>query len=443
MVPIHELIDKDGDARKKIAVVGDAMIDSWCDGEPEGFSQEDCIVYRHVQAVGTPGGAANAARQLTHWRADVRLISPIAAPYLGHFADVNDELCFPCESMPEKWRYRSPGGKVMFRADHGDRFTHASDSPDWCKRMLTHVAKGNFDAVLLADYDKGFLDLITIQELIELCAWKNIPIVVDAKRPIDTYKGAIIKANMHYARGMGDGDLHVITRGPLSPLVGAGALYQLPDVPCRNHVGAGDCFAAHLTLGLAHGMDLGSAAFVAYSAGRVYVQHDLARPPWPHEIARDSGGSTGKLITPSPEGLEALRLSVGDKIVIFTNGVFRVPHAGHAWYLRWARSQGDLLVVGVNDDKSAKIAKGPENFVLPIEERVEWLTSLECVDWVIPFPWPDPIPLIKELKPDVLVKGAEYAGRRVPGDDMVRRVLFAPADAYPRHCTDLVGEFRK
>ena len=106
-------------------------------------------------------------------------------------------------------------------------------------------------------------------------------------------------------------------------------------------------------------------------------------------------------------------------ILVFTNGVFDLLHAGHVRLLEFARSHGDRLVVGVNSDASVRRIKGPDRPIIPVEERVEILRSLRCVDKVRIFDEDTPVPLIRRLRPDVLVKGPACKGAAIPGAQLV------------------------
>jgi rfaE bifunctional protein nucleotidyltransferase chain/domain len=106
----------------------------------------------------------------------------------------------------------------------------------------------------------------------------------------------------------------------------------------------------------------------------------------------------------------------GGKRIVFTNGVFDLLHPGHVELLEFARSQGDLLVVGVNDDASVRRLKGEKRPIFPLAERLEVLAALQCVDYVIPFGEDTPLELIRALGCiDVLVKGGDYAPEDVVG----------------------------
>jgi rfaE bifunctional protein nucleotidyltransferase chain/domain len=107
------------------------------------------------------------------------------------------------------------------------------------------------------------------------------------------------------------------------------------------------------------------------------------------------------------------------KSIVFTNGCFDFLHVGHVRYLKAAKAQGDVLVVGLNSDDSVRQIKGARRPVVPEDERAEILASLACVDFVTLFDEPDPAMLIRFLMPDVLVKGADWAMDAIVGRDIV------------------------
>jgi D-beta-D-heptose 7-phosphate kinase/D-beta-D-heptose 1-phosphate adenosyltransferase len=115
--------------------------------------------------------------------------------------------------------------------------------------------------------------------------------------------------------------------------------------------------------------------------------------------------------------LENLRAN--GKRIVFTNGCFDLLHAGHLRYLEKAKALGDLLVVGVNNDSSVQRLKGPERPILPLAERMEILSGLECVDYVISFDESTPLELISFLKPTLLVKGGDWTKETTVGREVV------------------------
>jgi rfaE bifunctional protein nucleotidyltransferase chain/domain len=107
------------------------------------------------------------------------------------------------------------------------------------------------------------------------------------------------------------------------------------------------------------------------------------------------------------------------KKIVFTNGCFDIIHAGHVDYLEKAKSLGDFLVVGLNSDESVKRLKGPTRPVNPVDQRKKVLQALKPVDLVIVFEEDTPERLIKEIKPDVLVKGGDWKTENIVGADFV------------------------
>lgn len=116
--------------------------------------------------------------------------------------------------------------------------------------------------------------------------------------------------------------------------------------------------------------------------------------------------------------------------IVFTNGCFDIIHAAHVRLLKFARSQGDILVVGVNDDASVTRLKGPGRPILPLDQRLRVLAGIAAVDYVIPFEEDTPAALIELFRPEVLVKGSDYTVQEVVGHEAVLgwggRVQLAP-----------------
>jgi D-beta-D-heptose 7-phosphate kinase/D-beta-D-heptose 1-phosphate adenosyltransferase len=195
-----------------------------------------------------------------------------------------------------------------------------------------------------------------------------------------------------------------------------------------------------LGMALASGADYETAIALANVAGGLEVEKIGVATVTRDEILRDllHGSVTAHNFTSGGEKVVALpalsreiesRRKLGQRIV-FTNGCFDILHAGHVEYLQSARSQGDVLVVGLNSDASVRRLKGPDRPVNPIDARVRVLTSLHAVDYVTVFDEATPLELIKALRPDVLVKGADYRKEDVVGAEFVEsyggKVYLAP-----------------
>jgi rfaE bifunctional protein nucleotidyltransferase chain/domain len=114
------------------------------------------------------------------------------------------------------------------------------------------------------------------------------------------------------------------------------------------------------------------------------------------------------------------KLRESGKRIVFTNGCFDILHAGHVRYLSDARKKGDILVLGLNSDASVKSIKSDSRPVVSQDQRAEVLAGLACVDYITVFDEPDPLALIRAIKPDVLVKGADWEEKKIIGSDLVK-----------------------
>ena len=126
-----------------------------------------------------------------------------------------------------------------------------------------------------------------------------------------------------------------------------------------------------------------------------------------------------KIVTVEGYARSADKLRESGKKIVFTNGCFDILHAGHVRYLTAARSQGNVLVVGLNSDLSVKMIKGHGRPIIDQAHRSEVLSGLSCVDYIILFDEADPLALISAVKPDVLVKGADWEAENIVGADVV------------------------
>jgi len=134
------------------------------------------------------------------------------------------------------------------------------------------------------------------------------------------------------------------------------------------------------------------------------------------------------------------------KKVVFTNGCFDIIHAGHVRYLKKAKALGGILVVGLNSDSSIKKIKGETRPIVKQKDRAEVLSALTSVDYVVIFNDPTPIKLIEAIKPDVLVKGADWKRGSIVGEEILKTYKGKIARiklAKGRSTTDIVGKILK
>lgn len=129
--------------------------------------------------------------------------------------------------------------------------------------------------------------------------------------------------------------------------------------------------------------------------------------------------SLNNIIKPEDIKKKLSKFKAESKTIIFTNGCFDIIHAGHISYLNEAKALGDLLIVGLNSDESVSRLKGKDRPIVNETDRAYILANLKPVDYVVLFNEDTPYELIKKIKPDILVKGADYEGKSIAGSDIV------------------------
>lgn len=274
---IEKLIAACRKTPKRILVIGDGMTDIYVYGRMESC-QDECYKFVETKCrVSCPGGAANASNSLRYWQnVEFSCLSDI---HLGL----------------TRIRFISDG-KCILRHDNDEvRRPYPEEFAAIREEAMRKIKTWEPHAILISDYDKGLMPWEFIHSVIEICNHQKIPCIADAKRGPGVYRGAIIKANNAWgARNTGDwlvGAKYVETNGCDPPNVWQNSgwvfdcnLAESHPVKCVNHVGAGDCFAAHLTLALAYDFTLADAALIAHEAGRVYTNYLHNAPPQPIEI---------------------------------------------------------------------------------------------------------------------------------------------------------------
>ena len=439
-----------------VLVVGDVMLDRYIHGRTDRLSQEAPVPV--VQIDGSEdslGGAANVALNVVSLGGRCTLVGAVGddpngraiAELLAGAGIEADLVVVPGWRTTLKERIVSRR-KQLLRMDF-ELPLPAEMADAVASRAAKHI--GAADAVILEDYDKGAL--ATPGHIIELARKQAVPTVADPKfKPFAEYRGVyILKPNRaEFQQALGhwpdEPDLHkagctmarqcgvdaiALTRGAdgLTLFQANGETQHLPaaSVDVYDSTGAGDTVAA--TLGICTALDwpLAESVRTANVAGGVVCAKSGTAAASVDELNGAIHAHNRRDNEREPAALPRTRLADavaaaqrrGERIV-FTNGCFDILHAGHVGYLNEASQLGDRLIVAVNDDASTRRLKGGGRPVNRLEQRMRVLEGLTAVDWVVPFSDDTPEALLAEIRPDVLVKGGDYAIDDVVGADFVR-----------------------
>ncbi|MCQ1955939.1 D-glycero-beta-D-manno-heptose 1-phosphate adenylyltransferase [Arthrobacter sp. zg-Y826] len=425
---------------KTIVVVGDVLLDTDISGSARRLSPDAPVPVVDVDDVGRrAGGAGLVARLLERDGRRVHLVTVLSDD------DASGQLrtalagipltCGPSEApTPVKTRIRA-GTHAVVRFDQG---CSPAPVPAVTAQMLSVVAAA--DAVVVSDYGRGLTANPALRDLLGTLA-RRIPVVWDPHPAgADPVPGvAAVTPNLAEAlsaageaRGGVPAALRaaeklltrwqsqsvVLTMGAQGalalPAAGLAQILPAPKISAEDTCGAGDRFAASLTVRLLDGDGLETAAEAAVQAAASFLA---------------AGGVAGleaedplqMFVSGTPDAMAtAARVRERGGTVVATGGCFDLLHAGHARTLLAARGLGDCLIVCLNSDDSVRRLKGEQRPIIGAEDRAELLQSLECVDGVLVFEEDTPAAVLERLRPDIWVKGGDYREDQLPEAALIR-----------------------
>jgi len=447
-------------------VVGDFMLDQLVYGHADRLSPEAPVPVLHVQREeNRPGGAANVCLDLIAMKGEVHAVGVTGDDREADLlraalaaAGVQAESLVTDGSRPTTVKrsliglaqHRHP--QKMFRVDYESR----SPLPEAVgERLVAHVERllGSAQVVCIEDYNKGVCTPAVCQAVIAAARRRGVPVLVDpaAIEDYSKYRGAsTITPNRTEATGAtGDKlppeaapalfapiaerllrelelDAAVITldkHGSLLLELGARGEGEAVVVPTDARqvydvTGAGDMVLAALAAARANGIGWLDAVRFANAAAGLEVEVFGVVPMPLEKIHREcllrEHGAMGKQRTLEQVLVEVSALRNEGKRIVFANGCFDMLHPGHVSLLSRAAELGDFLIVAVNDDASVLRHKGEGRPVQTVADRAAMLSALSCVGAVIVFGEDTAVPLVRAIRPDVLVKGRQYDAGKVP-----------------------------
>ncbi|MBI1238105.1 MAG: bifunctional D-glycero-beta-D-manno-heptose-7-phosphate kinase/D-glycero-beta-D-manno-heptose 1-phosphate adenylyltransferase HldE [Alphaproteobacteria bacterium] len=444
----------------KVLCVGDLMLDRYVYGSVERISPEAPIPVLSVEReIAMLGGAGNVARNVAALGGTLHLVAAVGADAAGreveallHAEPRLKTSLVRLMARPTTVKSRLVAGtQQIVRADREDS---SPLSPGESKAVISAALRALADVqvVILSDYAKGVLSPDITATLIAAAREAKVPVIVDPKSSdFARYHGAnLLTPNareLAIASGLPVGsdaaaagaaqsilarvdiDAILVTRSEhgmtlvqrgAAPIHLSAHAREIADVS-----GAGDTVLASLGLAVAAGASLAEAARLANHAAGIVVGKVGTATVHPDELldalqAERLRGSDTK--TRSRGALldlvaqwRARGLTIG-----FTNGCFDLLHPGHVSLLAQAKANCDRLIVGLNDDASVRRLKGPSRPINGETARATVLGSLQSVDAVTLFAEDTPLALIEAIRPDVLVKGADYTIDKVVGADFVQ-----------------------
>ncbi len=443
-----------GSKKVSVLVVGDLMLDEYLYGTIDRISPEAPVgVLDWCSLSSTLGGAANVANNLAHLGCEVFLAGIVGQDQKGQqlFQLAQDVgihtsgiIFDPGRPTTVKTRIISHGHQVL-RIDREVR-TQLEEAQGRALLGYAHQWMSRVDGIILSDYAKGVLGPGLCKSLISAARAEGLPILVDPKgEDFSKYRGTfLLTPNKQEVRqatqipvqteaqlrqavarlfSLVDCQAVLVTRGEEGM-----SLYRAegPEAHIKTEVrdvfditGAGDTVISMLGRVLFAGHDLLSAARLANIAAGVKIGKLGTAVVDPEEVLgwlrQRENQCRGKIVEQFELKQLVSHTRSQNKKVVFTNGCFDLLQVGHVQFLQKAKALGHILVVAINDDSSVRKIKGDMRPLITAADRARIIAALESVDYVITFSELTPLRLIKELRPDVLVKGGDYKLHEVVG----------------------------
>ena len=448
------------DKKPNILVIGDLMIDHYLWGTCDRISPEAPVQVVNVKKESSVlGGAGNVINNLFALGAKVDVISVVGDDLVANeLKDLFDNINVSRNGLiVEKNRKTSKKSRLIasqqqvLRYDMESIDDISSQSSDKILNKLKEDIK-KYDSIILSDYGKGVLTSSLTKEIIKLANENKVKVLADPKgKDYSKYKGAYtLTPNKKEAieatnidikdeesliialKSLQDTcelELALITLSEQGIAVFDDNLRVKPTVAREVYdvTGAGDTVIASIAFALGNNLDIDeSIAFANLAAGVVVGKLGSATATldeiYEYESSLHKSNSSSHIKTFKEIEKLAIKFHELGKKIVFTNGCFDILHAGHVKYLEEAKSYGDILILGLNADSSVRKLKGPTRPINNQDDRAYILASLESVDYVVIFEEETPYELIKLIKPHVLVKGGDYEGKDVVGQDIANEL---------------------
>jgi D-beta-D-heptose 7-phosphate kinase/D-beta-D-heptose 1-phosphate adenosyltransferase len=458
----------------KVLLVGDFMLDSYIYGDALRISPEAPVqVLKVVRREYAGGGASSVAADVTTLGAQCFCIGVVgndtnARKLMDILKGLGAETggIIEIEGRPTITKERIVGlaqhrhRQQLLRVD--DECTEPLAETDYQRLLEVYQEQlSQCDVVCLQDYNKGLMEPSFCQQLITLARKAGKKILVDppAHPDYSKFSGATLitpnRKETSHAVGFEIDTIADAQKASLQlreqlkldtvviTLDKEGAYLRTHDMAKQLSIlprtvydvtGAGDMMLATLAVALAAGQDEETALQLANIASGLEVEKfgvaTVSVDEIVNEIISTHQGKTGK-IHDAEELVKHLDYHRQQKEkIVFTNGCFDVLHRGHIEYLKFCKDQGDVVVLGLNSDNSVRQLKGPDRPVNNQHDRAAVLAAMESIDYITIFDELDPLELVKQVRPDILVKGADWGDKGVIGREFVEsyggRVELAP-----------------
>ncbi len=447
----------------RVLVIGDLMLDTYHIGGVKRISPEAPVpVVQVKRSYSVLGGAANVARNLIGLGAIPLVVGVVGDDVNGEvvrkmFVDLDVDCFLSRSEAPTITKMRVIGNdQQVVRIDFEQDNASLDDAIQTALIAQIEQRIPQCEIVVISDYGKGLCSETLCHQVIEVARAQGKVVIVDPKgTQWSKYRNAtIVTPNIKELSEVIGAELsnedaplaqaaaEVIDRYDIASLLVTrsekGLSYIAQDqnivIPTEAREvfdvsGAGDTVVATLAAAMGAGLSLNDSIYLANKAAGVVVGKMGTSPilfrELRAEVSEHRGGGE-KIVARENLGELLQFLREQQSSIVFTNGCFDILHRGHVTYLERAKSLGDTLILGLNADSSVRRLKGEGRPVNDELSRATVMAALSSVDYVVIFDEDTPLELIKAIRPDILVKGGDYALDQIVGREFAKQTTTIP-----------------
>ena len=448
----------DSEKRPKVLVAGDLILDEYLWGGVSRISPEAPVPVLETRSENLSlGGAANVANNLVALGCDVYLVGAIGQDEKGdklleliRDGGIHTEGIFRFVHRPTTSKMRIIAhNQQILRIDKEDNRPITEETEKKIIQFITQTLP-QMDGVICSDYQKGVLTEKVLKNLMQRARSGKKQVIVDPKSAdFALYKGATVltpnqseversvpikvksmedlERAAQYLLTLTKAEALLVTRGKDGMILYGhkGKPVEIPTVAREVYdvTGAGDTVVSVFGMALFVGFDFRDSAWLSNMAGSIVVGKVGTAVVTLNEIndyLQEEMLHTSQTVLKLEDLKKRVSLAKSTgKTVVFTNGCFDIIHGGHIEFLQKAKAKGDLLIVGLNSDASVQTLKGKGRPIKTESERANILSALKYVDYITVFDEATPEALIRQVRPDILVKGDDYKIDEVVGREIV------------------------
>lgn len=409
----------------KICIIGDLMLDYYIKCTSDRISPEAPVpILEPLSRNSSLGGAANVAANIAAWGHDVTLMTALGNDENGKIArNMLKAMSIKLINLDDTYQTICKtrflvGSSQVLRLDEESKFNSIMS-----EKILNEL-KDNFSStelIVVSDYNKGIIS----HEIMDLVRRSKTKFIVDPKiKDWSLYRDAFLispnKKELSLAFDIDSNSLESATKSLSQTFNIKNIIVTLSEEGMYTYSESGEGQSIDATATEIVDVTGAGDIVIAVLADQISRQTDILTAA---KVANCMAGQSVQKIGTQVVGQKQIDQVRNDTdledTIVFTNGCFDILHAGHVDFLQRAKSYGNKLFVGLNSDLSVRNLKGETRPINSLKNRKKVLEALDCVDAVIEFDEETPENLIKQLMPNVLVKGADWKGKEIAGSNFV------------------------